>query len=148
MTGFKYSHLALNCRNPVATEEFYCKYFGFERARVYDPGEHQVVMIRLGECYLELFPAHGDSPLDPPEKDGYEFSGLRHFCLLVDNLQDTLNQLTGVVDISLGPLDMSQYIEGMRVAWVKDPDGNILELNQGYRDEVNPPEFEAELTVD
>jgi glyoxylase I family protein len=27
----------------------------------------------------------------------------------------------------------------MRVAWLADPEGNIVELNQGYVDEPNPP---------
>jgi glyoxylase I family protein len=27
----------------------------------------------------------------------------------------------------------------MRVAWLSDPEGNIVELNQGYQDEDNPP---------
>jgi glyoxylase I family protein len=27
----------------------------------------------------------------------------------------------------------------MKVVWVADPEGNIIELNQGYRDEQNPP---------
>jgi glyoxylase I family protein len=27
----------------------------------------------------------------------------------------------------------------MRTAWVADPEGNIIELAQGYVDEENPP---------
>jgi hypothetical protein len=34
---------------------------------------------------------------------------------------------------------MGQFIPGMRVAWVADPEGNIVELNQGYVDEDDPP---------
>ena len=34
---------------------------------------------------------------------------------------------------------MNDFIEGMRVAWISDPEGNIVELNQGYTDETNPP---------
>jgi glyoxylase I family protein len=34
---------------------------------------------------------------------------------------------------------MGQFIPGMRVAWITDPEGNIVELNQGYVDEPNPP---------
>ena len=33
----------------------------------------------------------------------------------------------------------AQFIEGMRVAWISDPEGNIVELNQGYADEQAPP---------
>jgi glyoxylase I family protein len=34
---------------------------------------------------------------------------------------------------------MGEFIEGMRVAWISDPEGNIVELNQGYVDETAPP---------
>ncbi len=34
---------------------------------------------------------------------------------------------------------MSGLIRGMHVVWVADPEGNIVELNQGYVDETNPP---------
>jgi glyoxylase I family protein len=34
---------------------------------------------------------------------------------------------------------MGQFIPGMRVAWIADPEDNIVELNQGYVDEENPP---------
>ncbi len=37
--------------------------------------------------------------------------------------------------IKLGPLDRGQFIPGMRAAWIADPEGNIVELNQGYVDE-------------
>jgi glyoxylase I family protein len=57
----------------------------------------------------------------------------------VDDLDAKIAELGDSVKIDLGPLDMGQYISGMRVAWVADPEGNILELNQGYVDENNPP---------
>jgi glyoxylase I family protein len=31
----------------------------------------------------------------------------------------------------------------MRVAWIADPEGNIVELNQGYVDEADPPPLPA-----
>jgi glyoxylase I family protein len=34
---------------------------------------------------------------------------------------------------------MGKLIPGMRVAWLFDPEDNIVELNQGYVDEANPP---------
>jgi glyoxylase I family protein len=37
---------------------------------------------------------------------------------------------------------MSEFIPGMKVCWLADPEGNIYELNQGYKDEENPPQFE------
>jgi glyoxylase I family protein len=147
MNRIRFSHIALNCQDPIRIEAFYAKHFGFERTRVYDPGEHEVVMIRLGECYIELFPAQQERPLPPPEKDGYSFAGMRHFCFEVDDLDTILASMGDEAIISLGPLDMGQYIDDMKVAWIKDPEGNIIELNQGYRDQLEPPVFDANLKV-
>jgi glyoxylase I family protein len=57
----------------------------------------------------------------------------------VDDLDAKLSQMGAEAKLTLGPLDMGQFIPGMRVAWISDPDGNIVELNQGYVDEENPP---------
>jgi glyoxylase I family protein len=31
----------------------------------------------------------------------------------------------------------------MRTAWIADPEGNIVELNQGYVDERDPPPLDG-----
>jgi glyoxylase I family protein len=139
MASAQFLHVALNCKDPIAIERFYTKHFGFKRGRVYDPGPNQVVVINAGSLSLELFSAVGEAPTWPAGKTGPEYSGLRHLAFRVDDLDAKLAELGNSVKIDLGPLDMSQYIRGMRVAWVADPEGNILELNQGYVDEDNPP---------
>lgn len=139
MVRTQFSHISINCVDPLAIERFYVKYFGFERARVYAPGPDQVVMLKSGNIYLELFKAAGKPPLASPTMDGYTFKGLRHYCFQVDDLDAKLQELGDQADISLGPLDMSEFIPGMRVCWIKDPEGNVVELNQGYQDEENPP---------
>jgi hypothetical protein len=45
------------CRDPIITEIFYTKHFNFKRARVFAPGPDQIVMIKAGSVYLELFKA-------------------------------------------------------------------------------------------
>jgi len=96
-------------------------------------------VIKAGSLSLELFSAVGEAPTWPAGKAGPEYHGLRHLAFLVDDLDAKLAELGDSVKIDLGPVDMSQYIRGMRVAWVADPEGNILELSQGYVDEDNPP---------
>ena len=135
MASTQFLHVALNCKDPIAIERFYTEHFGFKRARVYEPGPNQVVVISTGNLSLEV----GEAPTWPAGKAGPEYHGLRHLAFLVDDLDAKLAELGDGVKIDLGPLDMSQYIQGMRVAWVADPEGNILELNQGYVDEETPP---------
>jgi glyoxylase I family protein len=131
--------MAISCKDPVKVERFYTKHFGFRRARVYLPGPGQVVMIKSGNLYLELFPTAKEAPVSPPGKDGPDWPGWRHLAFLVDDLDAKLAEMGDEARVTLGPLDMSQFIKGMRVAWLADPEGNIVELNQGYVDEENPP---------
>jgi glyoxylase I family protein len=139
MYSVAFNHIAINCKDPILIERFYTKHFGFRRARVYLPGPGQVVVIKSGPLSLELFPAKGDRPSPPVERDGPEYPGVRHVAFLVNDLDAKLADMGADAKLSLGPLDMSQFIPGMRVAWISDPEGNIVELNQGYVDEPNPP---------
>ncbi len=38
-------------------------------------------------------------------------------------------------EVTLGPLDFSEFIAGWRTVWLRDPDGVVVEVSQGYRDE-------------
>jgi glyoxylase I family protein len=134
-----FSHMAMSCKDPLKVERFYTRHFGFDRARVYQPGPGQVVLIKSGNLSLELFPTVKDAPAPLPGKDGPDWSGWRHLAFLVDNLDTKLAEMGTDARVTLGPLDLSQFIPNMRVAWLADPEGNIVELNQGYTDEDNPP---------
>ncbi|OGW37675.1 MAG: glyoxalase [Nitrospirae bacterium RBG_13_39_12] len=134
-----FTHVGITCNDPIVIEKFYAKHFGFKRARVYEPGPNQVVMIKSGDVYLELFKATEEAPFSQHKGSGPEFPSLRHLAFLVDDLDAKLREMGGDAQISLGPLEMSQYIPGMKACWIKDPEGNIIELNQGYVDENKPP---------
>jgi glyoxylase I family protein len=139
MAILNFSHVGMTCKDPVKVEKFYTKHFGFKRARVYAPGPDQVVMIKAGNNYLELFKAEENTPLDPPKEAGYNFPGWKHICFTVDDLEATLRKMGDEAKITQGPVDMGGFVPGMKVCWVADPEGNIVELNQGYVDEKNPP---------
>jgi glyoxylase I family protein len=132
-------HIGFNCDDPIAIERWYSKHFGFERLRVYLPGPDQVVVIGNGGVALELFPAKGEAPPARGENDGPTYPGWRHIAFLVDDVDEKLAEMGEDAKVTLGPLDMSAFIEGMRVVWISDPEGNVVELNQGYQDETKPP---------
>jgi glyoxylase I family protein len=134
-----FSHIGLSCKDPLVTERFYTKHFGFRRARVYAPGPGQVVVIRTANLALELFPSTVDLPSARVLGAGPDYPNVRHIAFEVDDLDGKLAEMGSEAKVTLGPLDMGQFIPGMRVAWIADPDETILELNQGYRDEDNPP---------
>jgi glyoxylase I family protein len=149
MTLQIFSQLALTCKNPIATEEFYTRYFGFTRARVAKlPDGDQIVFIKMGDgaFYLELFRAKEELPITLPSNDGYQFPSVRHLAFKVDNVDAKLAEIGAEAKVTLGPLNFDDYIPGWRTVWIADPDGRIVEISQGFVDQDNPPALAAELS--
>jgi len=138
MAYLTFSHISLNCKDPIAVERFYTRYFGFKRARVIPLGDEQIVFIKSGSVYLEIFQAKGKGRVQKPGKDGPKYPGWRHIAFMVDDVDAKLAEMGKDAKITLGPLDFSDFIPGWRTVWVADPEGNIVEISQGYTDEANP----------
>lgn len=135
MTATTFHHVAISCRDPFATERYYVEHFGFSRARVIPLGDAQIVFLRSGNVYLELFAAEGDPPAPPASADGPHHAGWRHIAFKVESVDAKLAELGDDAVITLGPLDFDDFIPGWRTVWVADPDGNIVEISQGYADQ-------------
>ncbi len=142
--ALKASHVGLSCQDPVAMERFYTRHFGFERSRVLPVAGGQIVMIKCGDFYIELFKAEGVAPVPPAGGDGPHFPGWRHLAFTVDDVDAKLAQMGSEAKVTLGPLGFDGFIPGWRTAWVADPEGNIIEISQGYRDGGDPPELSAD----
>lgn len=135
MVAAAFSHMAISCKNPLAVERFYVKHFGFKRARVVMPGPGQVVFLKMGNVYLEIFQAKGDAPLPPAGGAGPEYPGWRHLAFIVDSVDAKLAEMGQEANITLGPLNFDEVIRGWRTAWIADPEGNIVEITQGFTDQ-------------
>jgi glyoxylase I family protein len=129
----------LNCRDPIATEKFYTRHFGFRRARVIPLGDDQILFLKLGETYLELFRSQGESPVQAPGKDGHTFPGTRHLAFQVDDVDAKIAQMGAEAKVTLGPLSFDDFIPGWRTVWIADPDDRIIEISQGFSDQTAPP---------
>ena len=140
-----FSHVGMTCADPLATERFYSRYFNFQRARVVPlPDGKQVVFLKSGSVYLELFSADQARVDPPPTADGPHSPGLRHIAFQVDDVAAKLKEMGAEAKITLGPLGFESFIPGWRTVWIADPDGNIVEISQGFTDEVVvPPAPEA-----
>jgi glyoxylase I family protein len=139
MASLRFSHIAIACKDPIALERFYTRYFGFKRARVIPLGDEQIVFSKLGNVYLEIFQAREDSPVRPARMDGPWYPGWRHIAFQVDDVDAKLAEMGDDAKISMGPLNFDSFIPGWRTVWITDPEGNIVEISQGYVDEKNPP---------
>lgn len=142
MAYFSFSHIALGCTNPHAIERFYTHYFGFCRARVIPLGQEEIVFLKSGSMYLELFQTKEPSSLPPATGDGPQYPGWRHIAFQVDNIDALLAEMGQDAQITLGPLEFDAFIPGWRTVWVADPEGNIVEISQGYVDQAQPPQLQ------
>lgn len=130
----RWAHVGLNCRDQAATEAFYREWFGFRRARVVRDGDGRVVFLRSGDVYLELFRSTAEPRRS--EADGPRHPGVvRHLAFQVDDVDGFLARAAGRLPVSLGPLAFDELIPGWRTVWVTDPDGVVVEVGQGYRDQ-------------
>jgi glyoxylase I family protein len=146
MIDAPFAHVALNCRDMAETERFYTEHFGFRRARVIDLGADQIVFLKLGVMYLELFHATEAAPEPAPEHDGPTSPGVRHIAFQVNDVNAKLDEIGADARISLGPLDFDSFIPGWKTVWVRDPDGLIVEISQGFVDQADvPARTKAEL---
>lgn len=140
MHSLYFHHISLNCKDPIAVERFYTKHFGFKRARVVVLGQEQIVFIKSGNIYLELFSAQGKRPASlNTSGEGLLYPGFRNISFIVDNVDAQLAAMGNEAHITFGPLDFSDFIPGWRSVWLADPEGNIVQLTQGFVDQENPP---------
>lgn len=140
MNNLRFAHVSLNCRDMRATEQFYSRHFGFQRARVVPLGEgKQILFLKSGLVSLELFQAEGEPPVPPAPGDGPAYPGVRHLAFQVDDVDAKLAEMGDAARVTLGPFDFDAFIPGWRTVWVADPDGTVVEISQGYVEQENPP---------
>ena len=95
-----------------------------------EPGEF--VMLRLGNSCVELFDAATE---DETAQGGEQPVGFRHVAFEVDDLDAVVAGLNAD-GIETDPVrDCSRFVPGMRVCFFNDPEGNRIELAEGYKDE-------------
>lgn len=140
-----FSQLALTCKDQVATEKYYTKYFGFKRARVAPlPDGSKIVFLKMMDSafYLELFQATEEPKLPAPINDGVQYPGVRQIGFKVEDVDAKLAEMGDDAKISLGPITFDDFIPGWKTVWIYDPDDNIVEISQGFIDQDNPPALE------
>lgn len=135
-------HVALHTPDIARLARFYIEVVGFvpvEESRISwsdnadidqiinVPGSaSQTMLLRAGNSYLELFQysqpaARGGEPLRPQDH------GYTHICLDTDDIEADYERLTaGGMTFHRKPVDLGE----IQTVYGKDPDGNIIELQQ------------------
>lgn len=119
-------HVAFKVSDLDKALDFYCNILGLKEAFRINNDEDQpnLVYIKInGDNFIELFPGgQGESVYDNAK------TGYKHVCLLVDDMEATLKQLSDRgLDISGQP---NQGKSGCIQYFITDPDGNRIELMQ------------------
>jgi len=129
-----FNHIALNCSDLAAQEAFYTKHFGFKRSRTFHKGEpNEFFMLKLGSMRLELFPTDREKTV--AMQGGEQPIGFKHLAFDVPKLEPILEALVAE-GIEPDPIiELPDLAPGFRIVFFRDPEGNILELMEGYRDE-------------
>jgi len=107
---------------------FYVEKLGFrETMRLETTHSGTIVFVSVDGCEVELFGSGR-----PPEPSGTAATGnvvgYKHISLLVDSVDAEYARLKTLgVEFTMGPTDAES---GLRLAFLRDPDGNPIELLQ------------------
>jgi glyoxylase I family protein len=129
-----FNHIAFNCRDIFAQEKFYTKHFGFKRSRTFNRGKpDEFFMLKLGSVRLEFFTC---GKVADEARGGEQAIGFKHLAFDVPKLEPVLDALRAE-GVEPDPIiDVSHVVPGARIVFFRDPEGNIIELMEGYQDEV------------
>lgn len=129
-TAFQLHHVTLSVSNAEQVSRWYADVLGFkiyDRLKLTRPTGGKLQIIRMKISGLQMNIAQFDDSVSPNRNS--ERQGWRHLALQVDNVDRNYQQLQAKGVQFLGkPFTYSP--PGYRVAFFRDPEGNILELYQ------------------
>jgi catechol 2,3-dioxygenase-like lactoylglutathione lyase family enzyme len=115
-------HIAIYTHDIARLEAFYTQTLGFPVVRRWDAAG--IVFVDAGGLWIEL--TRQDAPDDGTQPRSLDQGvGINHFALQVDDVDRAFQQL---VDQGVRVLAAPANYENVRVAFLADPDGNVLEL--------------------
>ncbi len=130
--GFEISHhhIGLSVPNAEGSAAWYGKMLGFEIVARMKQDDMNIVHIKRGNCYIELFQVAGAKPLPEHRRDpsaDLRVQGLAHFAFQVPSVSAAVEELKAKgAEIAMAPVDTP----GVAFAFVRDNAGNCFELIQ------------------
>lgn len=118
------SHIGLHVRDLERSKKFYTELLGFAVACTV-PLENGTVLcfLRNGDCEIELIA----KPDYAPRQDGH----FEHLCLKTADLDAAIAHLYAHgIQIEGAPRSIPNVYHGVRLAFFRGPDGELLELNE------------------
>jgi glyoxylase I family protein len=123
-------HVAVSVSDIGKASKFYCRWFGLKRKKTFrNPSVGLTICLLKGDFTLELFQFKKRKPL-PAYRRKLESDlpvlGVKHFCIEVPRIA----ALYGRFRKARIPFatEMRTFEGGTRYFFVKDPDGNLVEI--------------------
>jgi lactoylglutathione lyase len=118
------AHIAIGANDLEASLAFYAK-IGIEEAfRLHYPDDGRLMLVYLhvgGDRYIEIFP-------NGPEPVANRVQSFKHLCLLSDDIEADVEDFRAM-GITIDR-EVSRGLDHNLQAWIRDPDGNAIELMQ------------------
>ena len=123
MTLEKLDHLVLPVSNIDAIATFYTTYLGMEK-RIF--GDNRVAL-HFGDQKINLHPAGWD--YEP--KARVSIAGSADLCFIVSERVESLHTklVHSEVEVIEGPVERTGATGRLRSIYIRDPDGNLIELS-------------------
>jgi methylmalonyl-CoA epimerase len=129
--GFNHDHVGISVTNVDDAVEWYSQKLDFGIQQRFETHGLTIAFLARGDAKLELL-GGGATETSPAVTDlasSLNPARLHHFCIAVDDLDATLEELrTRGVTILREPFDVPAI--GQRVAFVNDNSGNVIEITQ------------------
>jgi glyoxylase I family protein len=133
MTTVRFHHVSLSVADLAAQEAWYGAALGLteveERIEMPDAGVRTAVLADGGGLRVEFVQRPGSQPVAPA--DAFAATAAQtftHLALQVPDLDAEFVRLTGECGAAAVSAPAAGATEGMRYAYVADPEGNLLEL--------------------
>lgn len=124
-------HIVLTVNDIEETTRFYERALGFEREFFRGPGGQPRYALRFGNQKINL----QDRATDTPTKAQTPTFGSADFCLIaavpLDQVLANLREAN--VPIVAGPVPRQGALGALRSVYVRDPDGNLVEIAEYVR---------------
>jgi catechol 2,3-dioxygenase-like lactoylglutathione lyase family enzyme len=138
MTSVRFHHISLSVADLTAQEAWYARAFGLaqveERLQLPEAGVRTVVLSNAAGVRVEFVERPGSSPVAPA--DAFAATAAQtftHLALQVNDLDAEFAQLTGTFGAASIETPANGVSEGMRYAYIADPEGNLIELIESAR---------------
>jgi catechol 2,3-dioxygenase-like lactoylglutathione lyase family enzyme len=134
-TAIRFHHVSLSVGDLAAQRRWYAEALGFteviEEFELADPPVRTALLRSAGGVRVELIERAGSARIHVfgDALDTVRAQGYGHWALEVDDLDAAFAQLTGHGAAAVSP-PAAAVQPGAKFAYVKDPEGNLIELVQ------------------